>query len=939
MPASLTTCVIDVTFDNSVIAQQLQAQFPLPFIAAEITCTADCKIDQTELFYLIGLQKGATVTWSDLLTACTAFQLKRKFKLVTIAITDTLCGKHLDFAFESLWTFGRVTFSGLLLGKDRYKHLYAIESGEPFFIDHHKQLLDAIEHSFKAEGFYNGTISDYLEYQSDTKTVDVHIVLDHQEQFRVQDVDIQLNMPATCDQENCNQIKHKLRSVINTRVHNKRYTKLLVDQAGAAVRRYLAKKGYLEATIAMRECINYNKAAIKLEFMITLHDRREIEFFGNHYFTSNQLLDLIASFGRTAWLVPAEVLAQEFEAAYRAKGFWQIAIETVTEHDRLIFVIREGTRSCLRHVRLEGVTVEDADKMLKKWFSHLIKQPYIDQDELQEQLSKLLAWYQHQGYAEAQILRQEFLSTGKPDTFELVLMIDEGAQRLLSSVDIEGHPELMDCGPFASCKAQLPVPFDTAILHKQRLWLLDHFHELGFLQVRVTPRLTYDGMCASVVWVLENIEKAAIFGKTIVVGRTRTKFEYIQRQLRYKQGDIWDQTALEDSLAALRHLNVFESVYVSPQQNGEAHQERNILLKLVEYDPFEVRFRVGFQQISKNFTFRSGSTYKIGGALLWRNPFKVGDYFCFDADVTKFFRNVSLRYYRPWLGNSPYQTQFKLYSNRYIQPVSKGCKEPLYEVLQQGFLVGLSRAFSRVDTGGNIGIELMETGNLSPAMAHAINFNQELRDRQIPLAFFEGSMLVDFLDDQVNPSRGSLTAVSCKGMFPWKHHAVSFFKILFEQSVFYDPYARLILGAKIRFGYIFAKNFSSIMPPERFFLGGEHSLRSYWADFAPPLGSFINDDGSRVFVPQGGKSMVNACFEARFPIFRNLGGVVFQDLGMLAQNELAELKGGRLLAATGFGLRYLTPIGPVRFDIGFKWHRDTEEEARFAWFLTLGESF
>jgi translocation and assembly module TamA len=224
-------------------------------------------------------------------------------------------------------------------------------------------------------------------------------------------------------------------------------------------------------------------------------------------------------------------------------------------------------------------------------------------------------------------------------------------------------------------------------------------------------------------------------------------------------------------------------------------------------------------------------------------------------------------------------------------------------------------------------------------MAHAINFNQELRDRQIPLGFFEGSMLVDFLDDQVNPSRGSLTAISCKTMVPWKHHAVAFFKVLFEQSCFYDPYPRLILGAKLRFGYIFAKKFSSIMPPERFFLGGEHSLRSYWADFAPPLGSFINDDGSRIYVPQGGKSMVNACFEARFPIYKNLGGVLFQDLGMLAQNELAELSGGRLLAATGFGLRYLTPIGPVRFDIGFKWHRDTEDEARFAWFLTLGESF
>ncbi len=936
---STATCVIDVTIDSPTTASLLETQFPDAFLVTKITCAADCKVDQSELLYLINIKEGSECTWQQLFAACSLMQLKRKFQTVMLSTIPYESGMHLHCAFQSVWTFGKVTFSGLLLGKDRYKHLYALESGEPFDIGHHKELLGAIEESLRQEGFYNGTVTDYLEYQADTKTIDVHIVLNHQEQFRIHDIDIALNCVSSLDHETGKQLQKKLRAEVNTHVHHKRYTKQIVDAAGASLRRYLAKKGYLESTISMQECIDYEKAAIKLNFVITLHARKDIEFFGNHFFSVAQLYDLIATFGRSAWLVPSEVLAQEFEAAYRAKGFWQVSIETVTEKDRLIFVIQEGKRSRLRQVRLEGATVEPTEKLIKKWFSHLIKQPYIDQDQLQEQLSRLLAWYQHQGYWEAQILRQEFLSAGKPDNYELVLLIDEGQQRSLASVAIEDHPELMECGPFATCAPLLPVPFDMALLHDQRLWLLSHFHKLGFLQARVTPRLSYEGTCGSVVWVIENVEQPVTFGKTIVVGKTRTQFEYILRELRYKEGDVWNQSLLEDSLAALRHLNIFESLYVAPVPTADGKHERNVLLKLVEYDPFEVRLRAGFQQMNKNFTFRSGSTYKVGGALLWRNPFRVGDYFCFDADFAKYYRYVSLRYYRPWLGDSPYRTQFKLYNNRYIQPVSKGCKEPLYEVLQQGFLIGLSRAFSHVDSGGNVGIELMETGNLSPAMARAINFSQLMKDHKIPQIFFEGSMLINFLDDEVNPFRGSLTALSGKCMVPWKRDAVAFFKILFEQSCFYDPYERLILGMKIRFGHIFGGDFSSIMPPERFFLGGEHSLRSYWADFAPPLGSFINDDGSRVFVPQGGRSMVNASFEVRFPIYKDFGGVLFQDLGVLAQNELAELKGGKLLAATGFGFRYLTPIGPVRFDIGFKWHRQTLEESRFAWFLTLGESF
>lgn len=930
---------IDLGSPTTLCMEQLKALVPSPALVTCFTCTADSTIDCQEIEYLSGITQGCTIDWHQLADTLTLLKLKRKFKTVSISITPEGEGAHVALSLETVWTFGKVSFKGLLLGKDRYKQFYATESGEPFNIERHKQLLQGITESFEQEGYFNGTVADYLEYDRSSKTVDVHIVLDRKEQFKVNDIELQLIVPAYADQQGCGGLKRTLRSVLTKHTRYKKYTKELIDTTGAVLRRHLAQKGFLDATITLRESISYEQSAIKLHFTITLHERREIEFFGNHFFSSRELFHMIASFGRSAWLVPPEVLAQEFEAAYRTRGFWHITIEPVLEKDRLIFLIKEGKRARLKAVRIEGVTLDTPEHMGKKWFTRLIKQPYIDQGALQEQISRLLAWYQRQGYWDAHVLRQEFSSAGKPDTYRLILTIDEGEQRMLASVAIPGYEHFAQCTPFKQCIFSLPIPFDMALLHEQRAALLEYFHLQGFLQAHANPELTYDGNNVYVAWHIDNIEHATTFGKTIVVGKTRTHFKHIARELRYEQGQIWDQSLLEDSLASLRRLNVFESIYVAPVTDPEDEFERNVLLKLVEYDRFEVRFRAGFQQVSKNYTFRSGSTYKVGGSLLWRNPTRAGDSLRFDGDVTKYYRNVSLRYYRPWLGNSPYRTQSKLYTNRYIQPVSKGCKEPLYEVFQQGFLVGLSRAFSRIDTGGNIGIELLETANLSPDMARAINFTRSLRDRNIPHVFFEGSVLINFLDDQINPMRGSLTAIQTKGMFPWKNNAVAFFKVLFEQSCFYDPYDKVVLGMKIRFGHIFNGRFSSMMPPERFYLGGEHSLRSYEADLAPPLGSFVNEDGDRVFVPQGGKSMFNASFEARFPLYGHLGGVLFQDIGALAQNELAELSGGKLLSATGFGLRYFTPIGPVRFDLGFKWKRRDPHESRVAWFLTIGESF
>ena len=84
--------------------------------------------------------------------------------------------------------------------------------------------------------------------------------------------------------------------------------------------------------------------------------------------------------------------------------------------------------------------------------------------------------------------------------------------------------------------------------------------------------------------------------------------------------------------------------------------------------------------------------------------------------------------------------------------------------------------------------------------------------------------------------------------------------------------------------------------------------------------------------------MVNAMFEVRFPVYQQLGAVLFTDCGALAQQGPA-LFNGDLVGATGLGLRYVTPVGPVRIDIGWKWKRVAPQEGAFAWFLTLGNAF
>lgn len=205
--------------------------------------------------------------------------------------------------------------------------------------------------------------------------------------------------------------------------------------------------------------------------------------------------------------------------------------------------------------------------------------------------------------------------------------------------------------------------------------------------------------------------------------------------------------------------------------------------------------------------------------------------------------------------------------------------------------------------------------------------------------------MIDLLDQKINPTRGGFTVLSAKGLFPLNHPQLNsvMIKALVEQSLF-TSIKSVVFALRLRCGHIFQTQFNSIMPSERFYLGGANSIRSYDTDFAPPLGSFVKDaDGKNkecvCFVPQGGKSMINVNAEVRFPIFKQLGGVLFQDLGALSSNKFADFNTRSILAGTGAGLRFATPVGPLRFDIAWKWTKMPSTIRSYAWFLTFGQAF
>jgi outer membrane protein assembly factor BamA len=440
-----------------------------------------------------------------------------------------------------------------------------------------------------------------------------------------------------------------------------------------------------------------------------------------------------------------------------------------------------------------------------------------------------------------------------------------------------------------------------------------------------------------------------IFGQTVLQKTSTLPDEYILRELTYGTGQLFTAQEVATTLERLSKRQIFDRIHLYPVQTPFAPNEYTMVLQVRDDEPRELRTRAGIslQQMSKEFSFKNVS-YAAGGTFLVKNPTNHADLFFVDADYTYGEQILSLNYHYPWISPLPLHARFQIYAMQYLQPGLRHNHKNIYSFVQQGALMGLQYEKEDWNAQVNYGLEWMETKLKNcqeyplfcKELSRALNFTPALLDKKIPYFFTEPTIVLDRLDDPLNPTQGSLAMMTGKAMIPCKHlgYNSSFAKILFDHAYFVS-FQYAVLGLRTRIGHIFFNTFENIMPAERFYLGGANSIRSYETDLCPPLGIVFDEDGRPRFVPQGAQSMVNVNAELRIPAKRNLWFAVFQDMGALSNTKFADIKMRHILAGTGAGIRIQTPIGPLRFDFAFKWHQPDPSIAPYCWFLSFGNAF
>lgn len=922
--------LLSVDFKKQLVASSFIEK---PIKIKEVVFDTSSLMSDYECEMITGWKAPCELTPELYYKGITVIAKKKLFKKVDITLEPCNNDYILHCVCDPLQILTKKNLQGIHFGKDKFFSPYTLQVGDAFVIEKHENGVERIKESLKKLGYIESIVTDTVKYNDRKHEVEVTLTVDKGKKSSIKTIDCTITSSVENDYKQVESYIHSLylTKLLNTTYYDEEVFKVLKE-----IELYLKKEGYQEPSVTYTWTHEVESHTVLLHIHITVGKKRYLSFEGNNFYDSDTLRALLTEGGPAGDLLPPALLVQDLTILYRKKGFWNVVIEYEKRHNAVLFIINEGERALIDSVVCKGL--EDTHISINTLFKICLRHKVYDEDTLMQSVEELLFLYKQAGYWDIALTKKNFEKGSKDNHYNVVLIFSTGKQRTVNKVMVKEYEVLEKHGPFIKInKDPHPTPVTRAHIQEQHDWLIDYFRKKGYPHVHANSVFETIEDKSYIIWTIDNVEKV-YHGNTIVQGKSPMPYEKVVTFLEYKPGSEWKKESLVRTYSALRSLDVFKYIGMYPDQYSSQTSSQDVILHLQEDDPYEVRVRLGFQQVSKNFAFKKGSTYKAGATFIAKNVTHNADLLRVDADFTRFTRNceVSYQHPHPWL--LPISILTKAYGNKYTQPIKIGSSKKLYDVTQDGGLFSISGQYKSLDYGSNIGIEWMKIKNISSELATAINFQTNLIDKRFPYLFMEPTLFLDLLDDKINPSRGLYALCTMKAMIPLTD-AAYFIKLMVEQGIFFPlvKYRDIICATRIRFGHIFNETFSKIMPTERFYLGGANSLRGYVPDACPPLGATVDNEGQTFYVPQGGKTMLNMNLEIRIPFTKAFMFAVFQDFGVLA-DDLEKLHDNNV-TSSGFGIRYLTPIGPLRFDIGFKWKRTYPEEPLYAWFLTLGHAF
>ena len=528
-----------------------------------------------------------------------------------------------------------------------------------------------------------------------------------------------------------------------------------------------------------------------------------------------------------------------------------------------------------------------------------------------DDIPRLIKVLESEGYYDGAIF--PFLHGGPYVTFsgcfQVILEISLGPRYHLNSFQITAQPTYKDLTVFLNRAEKDEIALGGPAISKKIsdtiTRIISQLANIGypFTTVREQSIIIHEETQSMDVAIELDIGAQARFGDVSLQGLKKLDAGYILDEIPWEKNDLFNASQIDLLRSKLLQTNLFSSVEIIPDKILNHEGQLPILIRVLE---------------NKSYFIGTGLSYSSseGGALqaFWgnRNLFGGGEKLDVTGQLGHILSGVETMYTVPHFLR-PDQTLITTLSGDSERPDA-------YHKHGYSGLVSLNRRFDET-WQGSVGMGY----DISHVTQNNLTDNYHLPS--LPL-----SVLYSDVNSILNPTKG-IKAQWSLTPYPEILGGHSTFARIFLTQLFHTPVdiqESFIFSAYLNLGLMPHGTRKSVPPDKLFYAGGAGSVRGYGYQLAGPLDA--NND------PLGGSSAFESGVEFLTKITKEIGIVSFVDTGTVYNTEAPNFSGS-LFWGIGGGIRYYTPIGPLRFDIAFPLHRRHGVDSAFQIYAGIGQSF
>ncbi len=525
-------------------------------------------------------------------------------------------------------------------------------------------------------------------------------------------------------------------------------------------------------------------------------------------------------------------------------------------------------------------------------------------------------YYQKEGFYEANI-------SHTIDKYGIHFYIKEN--RYVKVHKIEIHSDI-DINELIEIKKD--SRFQADLFTNTKLAIKRYLLKLGYCNYDLDTKAYIDLKNYSANVVIK-LKKGSIchFGQIHIEGSKDISNSVILSRLKFKKGDRFDIDKIKDSYTALYSLEAFDQLYIKEkkQSNIEKMREQySSLSKLTSFDKLYRDFNstksdivpvdIKFKEIKNNAHSRIGVGYATD--LLFQTKYHW--------EYKNFYGNA-----RKLMFDVLYSKKQKKIENNFLNPA--------FLVLWDYHLdfqnsAGYSEEVDIHDFDEKVAYDKIYLLHQGSKWFNSFGVGIENRDISNDKSFFLiypfMKLVYDLRDSKVNPTKGLYFSHEMEYGLPYSSDSTIYLKYIDELRLIYTMWG-VTISSVGRVGAI--TEYQNRLPQsKKFFAGGAFSNRAYGYD---KIGIVTSKEST--LSNEGGYSMANLSIEANFPIYQNIHLGIFSDNTMIGSQQGILKFTNDIIYSAGFGIRYMTPIGPFKVDFGFNTHKYSDNAIHFQ----IGQSF